>query len=79
MLLNGISARRDGASVIVLTDFLSDFAGTERYTTTLCDALAVCGVKVEVFAAEPTRDRTWRNLLAARDHGKRPGVRRGNH
>lgn len=60
------SARWEGSRVIILTDFLSDFAGTERYTTTLCDALAACGAKVEVFAGEPIRDRTWRSLLAAR-------------
>lgn len=66
MSVDDTSARWNGGRVTVLTDFLSDFAGTERCTTTLCDALATCGVTVEVFAAQPTRDRTWGNLLAAR-------------
>lgn len=60
------SAHWKGGRVTVLTDFLSDFGGTERYTTTLCDILATSGVTLDVFAAEPIRDRTWANLLAAR-------------
>jgi glycosyltransferase involved in cell wall biosynthesis len=66
MPLQNSSAHWNGGRVTVLTDFLSDFAGTERYTTTLCDVLATAGVTVEVFTAEPTRDDTWKNLLAAR-------------
>ena len=66
MSIQGNSARWNGGRVTVLTDFLSDFAGTERYTTTLCDILATSGVTVEVFTAEPTHDLTWVNLLAAR-------------
>lgn len=65
MGVHGSSARWDGARIAVISDFLSDFGGTERYTATVCEALAARGVTVEVFAAEPIRDRTWVDLLAA--------------
>lgn len=48
--------RWNGAHVVVLTDFLSDFGGTERYTATTCDLLASVGVAVEVVCVEPLRE-----------------------
>lgn len=62
----GSSATLEGRSVIVLTDSLSEFGGTERYTVTICQALAACDIAIEVFAVEPIRDPTWADILAAR-------------
>lgn len=61
---DGLTAS-DGVRVTIITDFLSDLAGTERYTATVAEALAASGVHVEVFVAEPLRDRTWADMLAA--------------
>ncbi|MGH3322147.1 MAG: glycosyltransferase [Streptosporangiaceae bacterium] len=59
------SGRWSGARIVILTDFLSDLAGTERYTVTVAMALAVRGAAVDVFVAEPPRNRTWTDLLTA--------------
>lgn len=51
--------------MVIVTDFLSGFGGTERYTVTVAGALAARGIAVEVFVAEPLGDSTWSDVLTS--------------
>jgi glycosyltransferase involved in cell wall biosynthesis len=51
----------------IITDFLGQLAGTERYTVTVASALASVGTAVEVYVAERPGHPTWIELLRSRD------------
>lgn len=51
----------------IVTDFLDQLAGTERYTVTVASALASAGIAVDVYVAESPGDLTWVALLRSRN------------